>query len=84
VNQCAFVYLIVGSTLIYHYSVCEVDLSLGNWRELHHHAACSLINIHTTTLLPSSFYGERCYWTRLYELARLQLVANYLSVQSSD
>ena len=32
---------------------------LGNWRVLHHHAACWLVNIHITRLLPSSFHGER-------------------------
>ena len=32
--------------------------SLGNLRALHHH-------MHHVTLLPSSFYGERCYGIRL-------------------
>jgi len=40
--------------------------SLGNWRALHHHAACWLASIHITILLPSSFYGERWYGIRLY------------------
>ena len=30
----------------------------GNWRALHHRAACWL---HHMIFLPSSFYGERCY-----------------------
>ena len=59
VNQCAFVYRIVGSTWILSllsmwsgsWKVC-IDVfhnifSLGNWRALHHYAACSLVNIHT-------------------------------------
>jgi len=40
--------------------------SLCNWRALHHHAACCLVNIHTPWNLPLSFYGERCYGIRLY------------------
>ena len=39
--------------------------SLCNWRALHHNAACWS---HHMTLLPSSFYGERCYGIRLYNI----------------
>jgi len=35
-------------------------------RGLHRHASCWLVNIHIMTLLPSIFYGERCYGIRLY------------------
>jgi len=40
--------------------------SLGNWRALHHHAPCWLVNIHITwPFCPPVFYGERCYGIRL-------------------
>ena len=43
--------------------------SLGNWRALHHLAACRLVNIYITWhFLPSSFYGERCYGICLYRM----------------
>jgi len=40
----------------------------GNWRALHHHLACWLVNIHITWPFASSFYnyGQRCYGICLY------------------
>ena len=66
-SACCNILWSVTLTLEYSVDGFHSIFSLGNWRALHHHAPCWLVNIHMTRpFCPPVSMVRRCYGIHLY------------------